>query len=130
MCCFKQNNCLIRCLSRYLIKNIIWHKFNIMVTSISPLKCMKKGFKLIITNILHKNRNATEISYTHAGNRFLHFPSIQCLFKIFYEIQISATEKYCKRMLKTPLNFITRCLHECFISRLVTSEIFDIYRKS
>lgn len=63
-----------------------------MVTSISPLKCMKKGIKLIITNILHKNRNATEISNTHADNRFLHFPAIQCLIKICYEIQISATE--------------------------------------
>lgn len=43
---------------------------------------MKKGFKLIITNVLHKNRNESEISNTRAGDLFLHLPAIQCLIKI------------------------------------------------
>lgn len=60
-----------------------------MVTSMSALKCMKKGFKLMITNILHKNINDSEISEA-IDNRFLHFPAIQCLIKILYYIQISA----------------------------------------
>lgn len=44
---------------------------------------MKKGFKLMITNILHKNINESEISNA-IDNRFLHFPAIQCLIKILY----------------------------------------------
>lgn len=51
-----------------------------MGTSMSSLKC--KGFKLLITNVLHKNRNESEISNTGTGDLFLHLPAIQCLIKI------------------------------------------------
>lgn len=95
-----------------------------MVTCMSPLKCMKKGFKLIITNILHKNINESEISNLCAGDRFLHLPAIQ--YDIRSKYLLKKTLRYCKRMLKTPLNFITRYPHECPNSRLVKSKIFGI----
>lgn len=53
---------------------------------------MKGGVKLIITNVLHKNRNESEISNTRAGDLFLHLPAIQCLIKIRNWIQISTKE--------------------------------------
>lgn len=61
----------------YDINFIQWLKLRM-----SLLKCMKGGVKLIITNVLHKNRNESEISNTRAGDLFLHLPAIQCLIKI------------------------------------------------